>query len=256
MDEIIRQLIDAREKANLSLQDIVQRTKIPLRQLEFLESFQYDKIGPAVYVKGFIRRYAQEVGIDPDLLWEQETQVSVPPRKTRRSRRRPRFNLAPALRLGAIVTLLIIVGILIRTGLLTYFQPSPPAPPDIPPDLEEPAPVEPDEDEDPPAEVEPVLEAIQVTDKEAVYAVNNVEALEIVLEYSGKCWTRITADGEKIREGNFTAEQREELSGAKVYRFRFGAPAYVSVTVNGVKVEVPNQKKAFSLELRLKTDTE
>lgn len=255
MDEIVGRLVEARKQAKLSLEDIHTKTKIPLRQLEYLEAFEYDKMGPAVYVKGFIRRYAQVVGIDPDTLWEQE--ISEPihsaPRSTGRSIQPMRFDFAPFLRIGAVIALVVIVGILIRAALLTYLEPSPPAPPDVPPQ-DEPAP---DDDQDPPVQEPQVsVDQIQADDTGATYIVRNADILEINVEFSGSCWTRITADGKKFKETTYRSGQTDQFSTAQDYRFRFGAPLHVSVTVNGVKVELPDIQKGFNLVVQLEQKTE
>jgi len=260
MEQIIERLIEARNASKLSLLDIQQRTKIPLRQLEYLESCQFDKIGPTVYTRGFIRRYAQEVGIDPDTLWEQESrQLAIPPSRASRRKKQPTpSNFAPFIRIGMIIALLAVVGFLIRAAVITYFEPPPPAPPDVPPGQDEPGPGEdPGNVEEPPVEdPEVVVELIQSDDLEAVYLVRNVEYIEVVLEYSGQCWTRIIADDVKILESTFRANDIQEVSDADVFRLRFGAPSFVSVTVNGVEIEVPNLKRAFNFELRLDKPSE
>lgn len=56
-----------REQAHVSLQDIAAKTKIPASILAALEEARYADVPHArVYVRGFIRCYAQEVGLDPD----------------------------------------------------------------------------------------------------------------------------------------------------------------------------------------------
>jgi len=250
MEEIMKRLIEARHKANLSLQDIHERTRISLKQLEHLEALQFDKIGPAVYVRGFMRRYAQEVGIDPDTLWEPEdSQVVVAPaRVPRHHLTRRKFEWGPLVRVIVIVAILALVGVLIRAAILNFLQPAPPAPP---------APPEQQEQEDPNLEEpqpEPILSEIAANDSEAVYAVQNVDALEIVITYSGNCWTRIFVDGEKTREGTFGAGHSEEIGPAQVVRIRFGAPKYVNVEVNGMAIETPDITRGFNLEIRLEED--
>jgi cytoskeletal protein RodZ len=59
----LRQL---REESGKSLEDIASSTKIAASNLEFLEKDRYDLLPPRVFVKGFIRSYVQELGMNAD----------------------------------------------------------------------------------------------------------------------------------------------------------------------------------------------
>lgn len=253
MEQIIGQLIEARHKAKLSLKDIHERTKIPLRQLEYLEAYEFSKIGPDVYIKGFVRRYAQEVGIDPNTLWEQEiTQITPPSRTSRRKKKTSSFSFAPLLRIVTLAALAVVVAFLIRSAVLSWMEPAPPAPPNMPP-VEDPVP-DPDEEEpidEPEPEPEPELELVESESNGAQYILHNAENLDIVVEYSGDCWTRIIGDGERLFERTYRGGQEEELSGAETFILVFGAPRHASVTVNGIEVDLPNVLSRFELEITL-----
>lgn len=260
MEHIVARLIEARHSAKLSLEDIHQRTKIPLRQLEYLESYQFDKIGPSVYIKGFVRRYAQEVGLDPRTLLEEENSniPAVSSRAARRTRQPVRINIAPFLKICAVLILLVLVGFLIHSAVLTFFEPSPPAPPDTPP-LDQPDPNQGGDDQDPPGEEpepEVVVEQIEADETGEVYLVRNTEELDIVLTYSGNCWTRVTVDGERVLEATFRKGHQEQVNDGEIVLLRFGAPRYVSVSVNGVEVELPDIQRGYNLEFRLEQETE
>ncbi|MBI4962828.1 MAG: DUF4115 domain-containing protein [Desulfomonile tiedjei] len=55
-----------REEKGKSLEDIAVGTKIPASNLDFLEKDRYDLLPPRVFVKGFIRSYVQELGLNPE----------------------------------------------------------------------------------------------------------------------------------------------------------------------------------------------
>ncbi len=55
-----------RERKGLSLKDIHEKTKIRLDFLECLENGKYEKLPDEVYVIGFIRNYADTVGLNPE----------------------------------------------------------------------------------------------------------------------------------------------------------------------------------------------
>jgi DnaJ-class molecular chaperone len=59
-----RELKQVREKIGLELQTVSKETKISLKILEFLEEENFEKLPPLVYLKGFLRSYAQCLGLD------------------------------------------------------------------------------------------------------------------------------------------------------------------------------------------------
>lgn len=57
-------LLSARERAGISLEDASQETKIPHAMLEYLETDNFEAIPAKVYVKGFLRSYAELLDLD------------------------------------------------------------------------------------------------------------------------------------------------------------------------------------------------
>jgi len=55
-----------REKREIPLQEVSERTKIPAHVLRELERESSTRLPEAVYLKGFIRSYAETVGADPE----------------------------------------------------------------------------------------------------------------------------------------------------------------------------------------------
>jgi cytoskeletal protein RodZ len=55
-----------REEKGKSLEHIADNTKIALSNLEFLENDRFDLLPPRVFVKGFVRSYVQELGLNPE----------------------------------------------------------------------------------------------------------------------------------------------------------------------------------------------
>ena len=63
--EVLR---DARQRAGLELRDVEQRTKIRLKYLRALESEDWGELPTSAYAKGFLRTYAQLLGLDAEAL--------------------------------------------------------------------------------------------------------------------------------------------------------------------------------------------
>ncbi len=61
-------LANARERAGLDLRTVEERTKIRLKYLQALEDEQWDQLPSNAYAKGFLRTYAQLLGLDAEAL--------------------------------------------------------------------------------------------------------------------------------------------------------------------------------------------
>lgn len=61
-------LQEARRASGLSISDLSAKTKIPDRMLEAIELDDYQKVSGTLYVKSFLRTYAEYVGLDPQVI--------------------------------------------------------------------------------------------------------------------------------------------------------------------------------------------
>ena len=62
------ELRHARERMGLSLRDVADRTKIRAAILDAIENNDADRLPPPIFARGFIRAYAREVGLDPQMV--------------------------------------------------------------------------------------------------------------------------------------------------------------------------------------------
>jgi len=62
------QLKNLRGEGRITLHEVSRDTKIPLKYIEMLEDGDFDSLPPDVYVKGFLRAYAEFLGIEPKKL--------------------------------------------------------------------------------------------------------------------------------------------------------------------------------------------
>ena len=72
-------LRSAREQSGLSLQDVSQRLKMPVRVLQALEAGQWDQSGGAVFVRGQLRSYGRLLKLDVEPFLAQSEAVVAPP---------------------------------------------------------------------------------------------------------------------------------------------------------------------------------
>jgi len=54
-----------RELRQITLEEVAEGTKISIRRLRSIEADQFDDLPAEVFVRGFIRSYAEYIGIDP-----------------------------------------------------------------------------------------------------------------------------------------------------------------------------------------------
>jgi cytoskeletal protein RodZ len=81
-------LRDARERRGLSLAQLSSTTKIPLTHLEAMEANVFELVPPGIFLRGFLRAYAREVGLDPRQVIDQfvaEHGSELPPVETPQS---------------------------------------------------------------------------------------------------------------------------------------------------------------------------
>ncbi|MDP3488139.1 MAG: helix-turn-helix domain-containing protein, partial [Bacillota bacterium] len=144
MKEVGSRIRHAREQQGLSIEDMHVRTKIRPKSIGAIEEGNFEAIsGGNVYVKGFIRTLAEELGLDYNELIEMWEPVVIPP-----TIKKPRSGYRPSVFpfIGAVVMVLALV----TAGVYYNLRPEPPSPPvtppqvNIPPVVEEPEPTIPD----------------------------------------------------------------------------------------------------------------
>ncbi|MEP9400368.1 helix-turn-helix domain-containing protein [Sphingomonas sp. VNH70] len=124
-------LRQAREAQGLTLSDVAQRTRIPLRHLEAVEDGKFQALPSVTYAMGFGRSYARAVGVD-------ETEVARALRAelaTSYQRPEPLQDLEPidvrrgpsmgvtAIGAAVAIVLLLIVGVYFGTSLFRRDEP-------------------------------------------------------------------------------------------------------------------------------------
>ena len=68
MESIGTHLRRERELRHVSLEELAQTTRIPLRNLLLIEDDRFDELPGDVFTRGFLRAYAKAVGADDDAI--------------------------------------------------------------------------------------------------------------------------------------------------------------------------------------------
>lgn len=112
-----------RSDKRMSMAEVSRATRIQQNYLESLEDGQYDRLPPEVYIKGFLRSYAELLGVDESILvklYEKEREIKKNLEKSKepvafKTRIEPinisSFVFTPKRMLVALAVILIIVGV-------------------------------------------------------------------------------------------------------------------------------------------------
>jgi transcriptional regulator with XRE-family HTH domain len=108
----------ARQEAGLSVNKVAQILNIQVSFLEHLEKGETDKMLADVYVRGFLRKYAGLLGLEPEKLlveYDQETKIArhlnkTPPHQSLPVLRASRFVVTPKSLSVIFVSLIIIIA--------------------------------------------------------------------------------------------------------------------------------------------------
>jgi cytoskeleton protein RodZ len=264
-----------RTKQGKTLDDIAQETRISRSMLEAIESDREDALPPPSYLRGFLKLYAVELGINvEDLLARVPRQaadtssLSLPPAPDIEKRKRPLLKIF-------IAAVIIIVGCIWLWKMFFGIAPvnteqpptivsprptqseQPPGQPDALPapavtagtpveDIKtEPAPESPEEASAP----EPVKKAPEQQDSDTVPQPTPVEkparteamspadpeTLSVQFAARGIVWIYMTADDERTIDITLREGERYRVEARKL-NVRLGKPKLVDITCNGVPV--------------------
>lgn len=207
----------AREEKGLSLDEIAGRTRIPVRHLQHIESEDWDALPAITYSIGFVRAYANELGLDGTALGaELRDQIGTPRRggtvpgeyyePADPARVPPRWLAFAA----AVIAVLLIAGyLLFRSGI-----------DDGPPAAGKAAPA---------SAGQPAPKAAPPQDP---------TGQPVVITAGEEVWLRVyEAGGEKLFEGTLRqGEQYRVPAGAQRPQLLTGRPNVLRVTVGSVEI--------------------
>ena len=119
MFEIGNSLREARLRQQLDFPQAEQATKIRGKYLRALEEEQFDVLPSQTYVKGFLRNYAEYLGLDGQLyVDEYNSRYTVEPEDVFRTRRSSQQRSRQQRRLESRVVLFALLGIVALTALV------------------------------------------------------------------------------------------------------------------------------------------
>ena len=246
MFEIGPALRQARDRRRLGLDQAEAETKVRARYLRALEEEDFDLLPGPTYVKGFLRTYADYLGLDGRLFVEEYTCRFVDPRHEDEllfPRRRP----LPAARrrsrrerdviLVALVSITAIAVLVLMGSRFSDDAASTQAPPPLPASAST----------GPKAIVNPLMQgATQNAAKAAATAVRPAKKrrpVRLVAKATGLCWVMIWEGRNRLARPVFTATLDPAdadagvvgpLRSSRGFTVQVGAPGNLGLVVNGV----------------------
>ena len=232
MFEIGNSLREARLRQGYELPRVEADTKIRAKYLRALEEERFEVLPGETYVKGFLRTYAEYLGLDGQLYVdefnsrftreEEALAPQRPPKQTSRSRAVESNFVIVALAGIIAVTILVVVA-------WKFGSAGPETSTEIPPAVNTPA------------------GSTGTSTKQAPVAPAPGKAKKtklVLYADGGDCWLRVrskSATGKLLYEGTLQAGQTQRFVDAKRIWLQLGAPAYLRGTVNDKRIRnMPN----------------
>lgn len=243
-----------RERKNIPLEAIARATKITLKNLEALERDEFHLLPPPVFVRGFLRAYAHQVGLDAYKVLEMyESQTkgvnsSLLIKKTEGEKKIPRVAkiLWPIL-------LIIVLGIFLFYSLFNR-PPSSTSPPTSPPPAAQATPEikakGPTPTEEPPRThitlpeekkmelpaPSPNLDTTPEKTPSLMAGEKKKERRHVLkVKATEKTWLRLKADEEKEIEALLQPKDTVTWTARRQFKITIGNAGGVELTFNGVR---------------------
>lgn len=123
------QLKNFRSEGRVTLVEISRETKIPVKYIEMIEEGKYDELPPDVYVKGFLKAYAEFLGVDAGKiinLYQREKDIKTnlnggEKKAPKKKSKQPRMVITPRVIVAASIAVVVIGGFSYLYGQIGRF---------------------------------------------------------------------------------------------------------------------------------------
>jgi cytoskeleton protein RodZ len=231
MFEIGNSLREARLRQGLDLAEIEQATKIRSRYLRALEEEQFELLPAQTYVKGFLKAYADQLGLDGDLYVEEfNSRYATDEEPVQHGR--GGGSWPPPVRLQSSAVLIALTAIGIATALVIIAwrfgaTDEPEGIPGLPPAAAE-------------QSTKQTTKAAQRQRSRPAAPTRRINLVAVAAK--GDCWLEIhrgSGAGELLYDGTLEQGRRTaEFTGKQLW-VNVGAPSNVVIRVNGKRTQLP-----------------
>ena len=237
-------LRQAREQRGMSLEDIEKLTKIRVSILDAIETNRSDRLPQEIYVRGFVRAFAREVGLDRDDIAQQYIDQFEPPADVEEPSEQDEYERdvespAPAAighedrplgRAWRAAALVLGVGLVVYSVARWHPWPAKhahtPAPNPVTethaPPVTAPAP-------DPPVET-----GTSGSSASSTPASTNGRVLHFDIRAAGLCWLSASADGARVVNQLMQEGEQHALEIKQEAVLRVGDPSAFVFSINGI----------------------
>lgn len=237
-----------RERQNLSIEDIEQGTSIRSVYIEAIENGEYDKLPGTVYAKGFIKNYANFLGLDAEAMTKEFTSdlaelsgTPEPPPEEEQPPQTPKVvtpkpatpekkpfgysieNEKSSSKSGVLIIAAVILIAALAGGAWSWLSSS-----DGEVAKVEPPPVQQTQPAPPEEPVEPVASANPAP----------ADSVQIQARFNDRCWLLVTIDGAVVQEGVVEGGQTLTWEGKDNINFRLGNAGAVEFFQGGKSLGV------------------
>jgi cytoskeleton protein RodZ len=234
-----------RLRQGLTLDEIVQRTRISPRSLEAIEADAFDRLPGIVFARGFVRLYAVDLKLDPEGLVARLPRVDIdaaplpnPPERPGRTQWDPRLTAA----LASVLWLVTATG----AGLggwyyfnhfgrhyITTVSAAPPPKTAVPLQRPAPSPVliaSAPTREDRPASDEVASNAAETP---APAGFDNSRPVQVILTAREAAWVQISADGRQAFVGTLHPNDQRAIAADAEVKIVTGNAGGLEISLNG-----------------------
>lgn len=256
-----------REKRGLTVKDIERETSIRAKYLEALERGKYDALPGEVYVKGFIRNYAEFLGLDAEKLVQEyreeiygtdvEPIVQATPATTSIVNEHAPFSSGSDFHErvekshGKQAAFLLVAAIVLAfVGSIYYFFGDDPSAPKPQQTAQQSAPQKPQtqpptvpaqQTQTPQTPAQNNQQQQQAQQPASVPAIGNTASAsagqsEVSAKFTGRCWMQVFVDGKNVYEGIAEPNQTMQWAGKDSVVITAGNAGAIDITYNGQRI--------------------
>jgi transcriptional regulator with XRE-family HTH domain len=229
MASLGQELKRERELRGISLREIADSTRINPRLLQALEEDKLDVIPGPFFVRAILRSYAKSIGIDEHQVlnkyqemytFEEQLQYGESPERPKtRSRPLSRFSGRKSIRLAALATVIIGLGLVLIYFLLLAPEKKPSVPAKSAPRS---------------AQLE-VREPTPLPEPRTV--VEEIKTLQLEMTFIEETWLQVYADGQSVWDGVKNKGESLEVKAEREVRLNIGNAGGPDLTINGQKAK-------------------
>lgn len=249
--ELGEYLKSAREQADISIEEIQKRTKIRTKYLTAIENGEFSIIpGGDVYIKGFLKNYAESVGIESDTIIKLYKKIRGEPEKEKipimpaaqdaavklndsanpKNEFKPDYKKIGIIVLSAIFVVSVIISVRALRMRSSPQDTVPPITQNLPadeikkPPVENPTPAE--------EETEVMVEVIEDTKQNTVYVIDD-DSIEVTINnVTARCWVLVYRDDNWEYEGILNTGESKSWTAENNINIRIGNPPAVNLVIN------------------------